>query len=95
MFEKYDKRRLYWLMEQYLLNKISARVFCDVFYYCYDLELSPDALNDQEQKAFAELSIVANRFSEFKEDHENYPSTYFTENDLREKIMQTRKKFKI
>lgn len=89
IFEKNKKRRLYLLMEQYLLNRITARIFCDEFYYCYDLDLDSNTLNEQEQKAFKELAIVTNRFSEFKEDHEKYPGTYFDEAKLKKKIIET------
>lgn len=39
MFDKKDKRRLYQLMDMYVAGTITASVFCDEFYYCYDLEL--------------------------------------------------------
>ena len=90
MFEKYDKRRLYWLMEQYLLNKISARVFCDEFYYCYDLELNADTLTPQELKIFRAVSIVANRFCEYEEELEKYPGVYFSEKQLKQKVLKVK-----
>ena len=89
MFEKCDKKRLYWLMGQYVSNKITARTFCDEFYYCYDLELNSNELDDKEQRAFSRLSIVINRFSEFKEEHILYPGTYFDESQLHKKVIET------
>ena len=52
MFEKDDKRRLYQLMDMFLSGEITASVFCDEFYYSYDLGIDYDILNDAEQKAF-------------------------------------------
>jgi len=89
MFEKNNKKRLYWLMDEFLLRRIDARTFCNEYYYCYDLELDSDLLDNKEKKAFAELSIVVNRFSEFEEDLLKYPGTYFTEKQLREKMNTT------
>lgn len=90
MFEKNDKKRVYWLLDQYLAGKIDARTFCDEFYYSYDLEIKRSSLSQLESKIFSNLSIVAGRFSEFEEDHINYPGTYFTEEELKNKVIETR-----
>lgn len=90
MFEKNDKKRVYWLIDQYLAGKIDAKTFCDEFYYSYDLEIKRSSLTQLESIAFSDLSIVAGRFSEFEEDHINYPGTYFTEEDLKKKVIETR-----
>lgn len=94
MFEKDDKRRLYWLMDQYLSGKIDGRTFCDEYYYSYDLEIDYETFSEVEQKAFTELSSVSSRFSEFKEDIEQHPGAYFTEKELRQKIQETQEKLK-
>ena len=39
MYEKNDKRRVYWLIDLYLAGKIDDKTFCDEFYYSYDLEM--------------------------------------------------------
>ena len=46
MYDNNDKRRLYWLIDQYLLNKIDESIFCDEFYYSYDLEVSSETLSE-------------------------------------------------
>lgn len=92
MFEKNDKRRLYQLMNMYLSDTISSKVFCDEFYYSYDLEVSDDDLTEFEQKAFSELSKISDRFSEFEEDLVKYPDTYYNEEELRKKIIETKDK---
>ncbi len=92
MFPKDDKRRLYWLLEQYLSGRIDGNTFCDEYYYCYDLELDYDTLSDKERKAFRDLSLVSGRFSSIKEDIKRYPGTYFTEENLRKKVQETREK---
>lgn len=94
MFEKDDKRRLYQLMDMFLSGEITASVFCDEFYYSYDLGIDYDILNDAEQKAFSDLSTVSSRFSEFKEDHEKYPKGFFTEEQLYQKVRETKENLK-
>ena len=41
-FKKSDKRRLYELIQLYLLGQIDEVLFCDEFYYCYDIELEDE-----------------------------------------------------
>jgi hypothetical protein len=94
MFEKEDKKRLYWLMDEYLSGKINGRTFCDEYYFSYDLEIDYGTLSNLEQKAFKELSSVSSRFSEFEEDIEKHSGVYFTENQLQKKIQETQDKLK-
>lgn len=95
MFEKNDKKRVYWLIDQYLSGKINAKVFCDEFYYSYDLEINSKSLTELEHKAFSDLSTVAGRFSEFEEDHKNCPKAFFTEEELRQKVIETKNTLKM
>lgn len=95
MFEKNDKRRLYWLIEQYLKRKIDESVFCDEFYESYTLEISDRDLNEQERKEFSELDKVCSRFSEFDEDHELDKNAFYTKEQLREKIWDVKKELKL
>jgi hypothetical protein len=93
MFKKTDKRRLYWLIDLYLNKTIDAQTFCDEYYDCYSLELNFETLNAKEAEAFHELSGVINRFSPFEEDHKNLPGVYFTEYELRQKIIEIKNHF--
>ncbi|MBV4360611.1 colicin immunity domain-containing protein [Pinibacter aurantiacus] len=92
MFEKNDKRRLYWLLDQYLSGKINASIFCDEFYYSYDLELDYSSLTELEHRLFSELSTVAGRFSEYEEDHLALPEGFYTKEELKQKIIETKEK---
>lgn len=92
MYQKNDKRRLYHLMDMFLEGIISTSVFCDEFYYCYDLELDYDTLTSLEYSIFSELGIVCGRFSEFKEDHIQYPKGFYTEENVRNKVLETKEK---
>ncbi|GHV44572.1 hypothetical protein FACS1894180_6080 [Bacteroidia bacterium] len=92
MFEKNDKRRLYQLIDMYLSGIITASVFCDEFYYCYDLELDYETLTDIEQQYFSKLGTVSGRFSEFEEDHKLASKAFFTEEQLKDKIVETKEK---
>jgi hypothetical protein len=95
MFEKKDKRRLSWLIDMYLEGKITARTFCDEYYYSYDLEIDNKDLNELEQQAFSELSKISSRFSEFPEDHAALPRGFYTEEQLKKKIEETKKRLTI
>ncbi|TLU98951.1 magnesium and cobalt transport protein CorA [Dyadobacter luticola] len=95
MFEKNDKRRLYWLIDQYLLGQMTERDFCDEFYYSYSLEISDNDLTELEKRNFSELDKIASRYSEFEEDHKSYPKAFYTATQLKEKIQETKEKLNI
>ena len=92
MYEKNDKQRLYWLIDQYLLGKIDESTFCDEFYYSYDLEINNDILSESEQQVFSDLSKVSSRFSQYEEDHKLDAKAFSSAKDLREKIIETKEK---
>lgn len=92
MYEKSDKRRLYWLIDQYLLGKIDEPTFCDEFYYSYDLEINNETFSDVEQQTFAELSNVSSRFSQYEEDHKLDARAFSTVEELKQKILETKEK---
>ena len=92
MYAKNDKQRLYWLIDQYLLDKIDEPTFCDEFYYSYDLEINKDMLSESEQLAFSDLSNVSNRFSQYEEDHKLDEKAFSSVKEMREKIIETKEK---
>lgn len=94
MYDKNDKRRLYQLMDMYLTKFITAPIFCDEFYYSYDLEIDFDTLTKLEHETFSELSAISSRFSQFEDDLKNYPEVYYSEDELRKKIIETKEKLK-
>jgi hypothetical protein len=94
MYDKSDKRRLYWLIEQYLLGKINELTFCDEFYYSYDLEINEEILTEVERQSFKELSEVSSRFSQYEEDHKLDARAFSTVQELKQKIMETKDKLK-
>lgn len=94
MFLKSDKKRLYWLIDQYLLGQIKSQDFCYEFHDCYDLELDLDSLTELEHKIFSDLSLVAGRFSSFEKDLKKYPAFFFNEEQLREKVQEAVAKLK-
>ncbi|WP_256002774.1 colicin immunity domain-containing protein [Pedobacter deserti] len=95
MYEKSDKRRLYWLINKYLNNEIDERTFCDEFYYSYSLELNNEELTDIERKMFYELDLVVSRFSEFESDHELDINAFSTVEELRKKAIDVREKLSL
>lgn len=90
MFAVTDKRKLYWLIDQYLNNVLDADTFCDEYYDSFDLNIDSDTLTKEEHDAFWALSKIVHRFSPFEDDIKKYPGTYFTEEDLRAKIIATK-----
>ena len=95
MYDKKDKRRLYWLIEQYLSAKIDESTFCDEYYYSYDLEIDDENLSEIERRAFSDLSKVCSRFSQHEEDHKLDSHAFFTSQDLRKRIIETQIKLEI
>ena len=81
MFEKTDKRKIYWLINQYLSNNMSASNFCNE-YYASSLEINHDTLTELEDKEFSELGTIASRFDP--------AGTYgaYTEEELKNKILE-------
>jgi hypothetical protein len=90
MFAKCDKRRLYWLIDQYLSGNIDETTFCDEFYYSYNLEIIPESLTKKEVQAFSELSKVSSRFSQYETDQELDPRAFSRTSELKQKIIETR-----
>lgn len=76
----------------FLSKRITASVFCNEFYYSYNLEIDYDTLSPVEYSAFSELEKVSCRFSPFKEDLEKYPGAYSDEEELKQKIIETKEK---
>lgn len=92
MFPKDDKRGLYQLIDMFLTKQITASVFCDEFYRLYHFEIDYDALSPLEEAAFLELEEVSSRFSQFNEDLEKYLGVYYNEEELEQKIVETKEK---
>jgi hypothetical protein len=93
MYEKNDKRRLYWLIDQYLSNKIDENIFGDKFHDSLVNELYYEEFTDIEDAAFHELHNVSECFSEFEEDHKLW-SGFVSAKQLREKAIETKEKLK-
>lgn len=86
MFEKNDKRRIYWLIDAFLKGNITEEIFCDEFYYSFDLEIDYNSLNPAEYKLFNELAFVVSRFTSNDEELIKYPKAYFSRKELNDKI---------
>ena len=93
MYDKSDKRRLYWLIEQYLSNSIDENTFCNEFHDSFVNEMDYKILTDTEFSLFRELSKVSQCFSEYEEDHKLW-SGFITAKQLREKVLETKEKLK-
>lgn len=91
MYEKNDKRRLYWLVDEYISNRINESVFCDEYYFSYNMEINQADLLDYEKDQFESISKIASRFSEFEEDHKLDAKAFSSSQELREKILEAKK----
>ena len=94
MYSKDDKRRLYWLIEQYINTKIKIKEFEDEFYLSYDLEINYNDLSPLEEKEFSELANTVSRYSEFDSDHKLDIKAFTTEEEVREMAERVYKNLK-
>lgn len=90
MYNRNEKKRLYWLIDEYLSGNINESAFCDEFYYSYNLEIDHKSLTEIEKLSFLELSKVASRFSQYEEDHELDAHAFSTVEELKKKIIETK-----
>jgi hypothetical protein len=93
MYEKNDKRRLYWLIDQYLSSKIDEDAFCNDFHDTLVNEMYYEGLTDIEHKVFSDLSDVSQRFSQHEEDLKLWAG-FVTADQLKQKIHETKEKLK-
>ncbi|HUM98352.1 MAG TPA: hypothetical protein PK275_10880 [Chitinophagaceae bacterium] len=91
MYNKSDKQRLYWLIDEYLLNRINEPVFCNEFHDSFVNEINIEIFTELEYSVFSELSAVSQRFSEYEEDHKLWKG-FTSADDLRQKIIETKEK---
>ncbi|UTA67285.1 MULTISPECIES: hypothetical protein [Emticicia] len=89
MYKKNDKRRLYWLIDQFLSGKINEITFCDDFHDTFVNEMNYKGLTDIEYKAFVDLSDVSQRYSEYEEDFKFWAG-FVTAEELKQKIIETK-----
>jgi len=93
MYNKTDKRNLYWLIDQYLSYKINETMFCNEFHDSFVNEMNYDVLTSLEFDIFRDLSNVSQRFSQYEEDFKLW-SGFVTAKQLREKILEAKEKLK-
>jgi hypothetical protein len=91
MYDKCDKQRLYWLIEQYLSGKINETSFCDDFHDTLVNELYFEGLTDSENKTFSDLSDISQRFSEYAEDFKLWAG-FVTAEELKKTVIETKAK---
>ncbi|PWA06779.1 hypothetical protein [Flavobacterium psychrotolerans] len=88
-----DKRRLYWLLDEYLLTKINESTFSDEFHNTFVNELDYNDFKEIEYSIFFELSNISEKFSPYEEDHKLW-SGFTTVEELKKKIVETKEKLK-
>ncbi len=93
MYDKKDRRRLYWLLDCYLSGKIDEDTFGNELHVTFTIEMDKEILTDAECKAFDELNDAAWRYSEYEEDHNLWPG-FVTAEELKQKALETKEKLK-
>ena len=93
MYDITDKQRLYWLIDQYLSNKINETMFCNEFHDFFVNEMDHKVLTNVEFDVFYDLSDVSQRFSDDEESFKLW-SGFVTAKQLREKVIETKEKLK-
>ncbi len=86
MYQKSDKRFLYYIIDLYLRGEIDESTFCDELYYSYVLEIDESTLTSVENKIFSELEAITSRFSEFEEDYQMDSKAFATKDEVRKEI---------
>lgn len=91
------RQQMYYLIEHYMLGDYDTQTFADEFEFAFfrkediDDEI-PDNLTEklstEEHEAFYELATMAGRTSCYRKDLQTVPNPYFTEYDLRKKVIE-------
>lgn len=92
MYNNDDRRRIYWLIDEYLSGRINGWTFSNEFYYSYCLEIQIEKLSDLERAAFSELDRITSRYTDVHVDIVKYPGIYYGEEDLKQKVIETKNK---
>lgn len=83
MFEKNDKRYLYWIIELYLSNRIDETSFCDAYYSSYNFEIDNTSLTKIEQDVFSSIFESTERYTTSEEDLKESPDYFIDAITLR------------
>ncbi len=79
-----SKEKLYYLLEQYYLNKYSTEIFTDDFTITYNLETDYESLTENENKLLGDLCTITSRFSPYEEDLK-IANVYYSERQVKDK----------
>lgn len=93
MYNKNDKRRLYWLIDQYISNQVDEDTFTSNFHDTLVNEIYDEGLTDIEIEVFHDLHDVSERFTEYEEDFKLW-SGFVSAKQLREKVLEIKEKLR-
>jgi len=79
-----SKEKLYYLLEQYYLNKYSTEIFTDEFTTICNLETDYESLTENENKLLGDLCTITSRFSSDEEDLK-IANVYYSERQVKDK----------
>jgi hypothetical protein len=87
MIEKSDKRRLFLLVDRYLIGEKSPYFFCEEYRESYNLVLLVCVLSTEEQALFSEIHNITSKFCDDEDEiKKQKPSLFYTKQELKQKI---------
>ena len=81
------KQQLYYLIEEFVKGNYSVKSFCQAYEDIFYPDFPKHELTSEEVSKFEFLGGVVSRFSPFDEDVKLYPNVYFTEEQVKESIL--------
>lgn len=91
MYQKADKKYIYWIIELFLSKKIDTNSFCNCFHDSYGLEIETENLTNEEESCLDSLNQVARRCTTSEEDLKS-SGFFYSEKELREKVKEVHEK---
>jgi hypothetical protein len=93
VIEKNDKRRLFLLVDRYLIDQVTPSVFYRE-YSNLSLLLEAGFLSTEEQKLFSELHSITSKFCDDEDElKKQAPGFFYTKQELKQKITTVKQRF--
>lgn len=86
-----NKNYFYSLIDEYLADQINEVTFCDNFINAYvHSNIDFQIMTKEELMYIKNLEKVVSRFSPFEEDFINCPNAFYTKDELKQQIIETK-----
>ena len=74
---------LYYVLDGYIKGTYDTRTFCYTISSIFFPDMPKNELSNEEFREFQKLAYSADRFSPYKEDFENCPNAFISEEKIR------------